>query len=185
MIILLAAAGTALWNPLYLWSDIGWYLSFLAFFGIIVLAPLLSKRIYKIPKASKHRLGNLLIECVCAQIMTMPIIMYIFDQLSPLSIISNLLIVPLIPLAMLGSFIAGLLGIFLPAFSLLLAWPVRALLTAILDTIAMLSRLPFAVVHGTVDTAQMILLYSLVLLITIMLWRKTKPRHGIITDTNS
>lgn len=36
LLLLLAAAGTAFANPVYLWADIGWYLSFLAFFGILV-----------------------------------------------------------------------------------------------------------------------------------------------------
>jgi competence protein ComEC len=47
VIILLAAAITAGWNPIYLWSDIGWYLSFLAFFGILILAPQIFKRFWK------------------------------------------------------------------------------------------------------------------------------------------
>ncbi|MGQ7346814.1 ComEC/Rec2 family competence protein, partial [Streptococcus suis] len=37
-LILLAAAATAFVNPVYL-TDLGWLLSFLAFFGILVLAP--------------------------------------------------------------------------------------------------------------------------------------------------
>ena len=45
LILMLTAALTAGWNPLYLWSDIGWYLSFLAFFGILIIAPLLSSYI--------------------------------------------------------------------------------------------------------------------------------------------
>ena len=39
LLILIVAAGTALWNPVYLWSDAGWYLSFLAFAGVMILSP--------------------------------------------------------------------------------------------------------------------------------------------------
>ncbi len=48
VLILVAAALTAGWNPVYIWSDIGWYLSFLAFFGILMLAPQIFKRFWKV-----------------------------------------------------------------------------------------------------------------------------------------
>jgi len=46
LLLLLAAAVTAYANPVYLWADISWYLSFLAFFGILVLGPLVTSRLY-------------------------------------------------------------------------------------------------------------------------------------------
>ena len=45
LLILFVAALTALINPIYVWSDIGWYLSFLAFFGVLIVAPLLGQRL--------------------------------------------------------------------------------------------------------------------------------------------
>ena len=45
VLLLLAAAITAWAKPFYVWSDIGWYLSFLAFFGVMVVAPLALRRL--------------------------------------------------------------------------------------------------------------------------------------------
>jgi len=45
IIILLSAVITAWANPVYIWSDIGWYLSFLAFFGVLIIAPLIKERL--------------------------------------------------------------------------------------------------------------------------------------------
>lgn len=40
-LILLVAAITGIIQPSYVWADLGWWLSFLAFFGVLVLSPLL------------------------------------------------------------------------------------------------------------------------------------------------
>src|SRR5690606_1903143 len=45
VILMVAAAITVLANPVYLWSSVSWWLSFLAFFGVLVLAPLVAKRL--------------------------------------------------------------------------------------------------------------------------------------------
>jgi len=67
VLILLTASITAAWYPSYLWSDIGWYLSFLAFFGVLVLAPLVTRRIFR---STPRPLTSVLIETICAQIIT-------------------------------------------------------------------------------------------------------------------
>ncbi len=40
LIIVFTAAITAYIKPLYIWSDIGWWLSYAAFFGVLVVSPL-------------------------------------------------------------------------------------------------------------------------------------------------
>src|SRR3989344_4876373 len=114
LIILLAAVLTAGWYPIYIWSDIGWYLSFLAFYGVLILAPLIAGRIYSEKKKPKF-LSLLIIETLCAQVMALPLIMYIFGEFSLIALIANILIVPLVPLAMLLALSAGLAGMLLPA----------------------------------------------------------------------
>ncbi len=43
-LLTLAAVITAWANPAYMWSDLSWYLSFLAFYGVMVLGPLIQGR---------------------------------------------------------------------------------------------------------------------------------------------
>lgn len=180
LLLSLAAVITAAWNPLYVWSDIGWYLSFLAFYGIIVLVPLITKRLYG-SRRQPRPLTLLLLETTMAQIMTMPLILYIFGVTSTVSLISNLLIAPLVPLAMLLSLIAGLAGIFLPVTAGLLAWPAWLLLTYMLDVVNLLSRIPHASISRALPLAYMVCLYVSLAFASIVLWRKI-TKNAKLTD---
>jgi competence protein ComEC len=180
LLLLLAATITALWSPLYLWSDIGWYLSFLAFYGVLIIAPLVTKRVYK--AKSPNAMTALIIESVAAQVMAMPIILYIFGQVSAVGLIANVLLVPLIPLAMLFSLIAGIAGMTIPSLAGWVAWPARLLLTYILDAVTLLSRIPHALLQSTLRWPQMMFIYTVVILLSLVLWHKTKSKNGIIQE---
>lgn len=182
LLVLLAAVLTAGWYPLYAWTDIGWYLSFLAFFGVLILAPLVVKRLYKGKEPTF--LTMLIIETLAAQIMTIPIIMYIFGQYSVVALIANILVVPLVPLAMLLTLVAGLGGMLVPQIAGWLALPARLLLTYMLDIVALFSRIPFAVAHPQINSLAMVMLYGVIIFLTLILWFKTKSKNAIITDTN-
>lgn len=101
-----AAAITLLINPQYGWNDLGWQLSFAAFAGVIVLAPLLQR--YFFGKKEPGNIRQIFGETLSAQIMTMPILVLGFGVLSNVAIIANLLILPLVPLAMLLVFLIGI-----------------------------------------------------------------------------
>jgi competence protein ComEC len=182
VLIMLTAAATALWNPLYIWSDIGWYLSFLAFYGVLVVAPLARKRLF----ASKQKgiLSDVLIESTAAQIMTLPLILYIFNESSFVALFANLLVVPLIPLAMLLSFMAGLGGMLLPALSGWLAWPARWLLTYLLDVSTLVAQIPHMRFSVSFSGAVMVSLYVAILAVTLIWWQKSRKSNKI-TDTDS
>jgi competence protein ComEC len=140
LLILLAAAGTACANPVYVWADVSWYLSFLAFFGILVIAPLVTRRLYK--GKEPGLIPQVLIESLCAELMTIPLVLYIFGQMSLVSLLANMLVVALIPLAMLLSLVAGLAGMIVGNISGWFAWPAQVLLTYMLDVVNLLSRIP-------------------------------------------
>lgn len=181
LLLLIAAALTAGWYPLYLWSDIGWYLSFLAFFGIMIVAPLLAKRFSRFFKR-QNGLRLLMLETMCAQVMTMPLIMYIFKEFSLVALVANLLVAPLVPLAMLVSMVAGLSGMLVPAIAGWFAWSARILLTYMLDIITLLSRVPHALVKRSLGLTSMLIIYVAVSLLAFVLWRKTTKKTAIITD---
>jgi len=143
LLILAAAAGTAYANPVYLWADISWYLSFLAFFGILMVGPLVTRRIY----GEKE----------------LPLILYIFGQMSLVSLLANMLVVALIPLAMLLSLIAGLAGMLVGNIAGWLAWPAQVLLTYMLDVVNMLSRIPHVFQQNRyLSVAEMVFCYGMV-----------------------
>ena len=139
-LILLAAAITAWVNPLYMWKDMGWYLSFLAFYGILVIAPITKNRM---PDRWEHSLvAGVAIESISAEIITLPFVVHFFGQMSVAGLPANVLVVTLVPLAMLTGFIAGLAGIMLPALAGWLAWPAIQILNYMLDIAHLIAGLP-------------------------------------------
>ncbi|HYH75321.1 MAG TPA: ComEC/Rec2 family competence protein [Candidatus Saccharimonadales bacterium] len=173
VLLLVGAALTVLANPFYLWGNVSWYLSFLAFFGVLVLAPLVCRRLWG-PKEPKM-IGGLLVESACATVLVAPYILWIFGQTSLVGLIANMLVVPLIPLAMLLGLVAGLAGMFMPGSAGWLAWPARWLLTYMLDVANVLSRLPYAFIEDIgFSFSAMCVAYAALGFVTWVLWRKTR-----------
>ncbi|HUC90255.1 MAG TPA: ComEC/Rec2 family competence protein [Patescibacteria group bacterium] len=159
VLLLSAAAITVLANPLYLWGNVSWYLSFLAFFGVVVLAPIVTRRLCDCKEPGL--LKKIIIESLCAEAMTLPYVLYIFGQMSLVSLLSNILVVTLVPLAMLLGLIAGLAGMLVPAVAGWFAWPARMLLTYMLDTANVLSGIPHSFLEGIgFSLAMMLAVYA-------------------------
>lgn len=179
-LICLAAVITAWANPVYIWSDLSWYLSFLAFFGVMVLAPLLQARL---PGGwHKTLIGGVALESICAEVMALPFVLHIFGQMSRVGLVANVLVVALIPLAMLLGMVAGLAGMLFGSISGWFSWPAVLLLNYMLDTAHILAGLPNIFVEGIGLTLwQMLFLYAVAALLIAMLWRKS-GKGNIITD---
>lgn len=160
VLILASAAVTAGINPTYLWFDIGWWLSFLAFFGVLVLAPTLLSRF---GRGSSHWLVQLLAETFSAQLLVLPIIAFIFGELSIISILANLIILPFIPFAMLLTFVAGVAGMATPLAAGWAAVPANAVLLGMVRVVEYLAALPFAATELTLTMWQMLALYAAIL----------------------
>lgn len=173
LLILLAAALTAGASPIYLWSDIGWYLSFLAFFGILVLAPQIFKRIWG--ERTVPILPAIAVETLCAEIMTIPLVMFIFGQVSLIGLVANVLVAAVIPLAMLLCFAAGMIGWFFPILVGWVSWPATTLLTYMLDTATALSRVPNVfLTNRYLSVIDMVLCYATLLAVVAILYRPKK-----------
>lgn len=183
-LIALAAALTAFVNPIYIWSDLGWYLSFLAFFGVMVLSPLIQRRWPH--RWHQNILGAVALESICAEIMSLPFVLHIFGQMSLVGLPANMLVVTLVPLAMLLGFVAGIAGMLVPALAGWVAWPATIALTYMLDVARILAGLPHIfITNRSLSLAAMLMLYVMVALFVTVLWRKTKAAgHAIITDIN-
>ena len=179
VLTMVAAAGTAVYSPGYL-NDIGWLLSFLAFFGILVVAPALMERFGE----PKLVLGRMLVETFTAQLLTLPLIVGIFSQLSIISLVANVVVEPFVPLAMLASVAAGMIGLLLPMWGDILAAPSAFLLGLILKIISALAALPWAMTKTGLTTAEMIACYVVIAGFTYALvavnLRRQRARFAII-----
>ncbi|HVI69710.1 MAG TPA: ComEC/Rec2 family competence protein [Magnetospirillaceae bacterium] len=167
LLLSLAAAVTALINPLYVWSDIGWWLSFLAFAGVMLFAPLLQRRIFG--EREPRFIGQIIIETLSAQLLTLPLIMMIFNTFSVLSLVANILVVPLVPVGMLLTFVAGVSAAFVPW----LAWPATWLLSYLTNLVTWLASVPWASVPIALSLPMFIMAYTILLAVGLHLWYKT------------
>lgn len=171
VLLSIAIAITVAMNPSYAWGDLGWQLSFLAFAGVMILAPLLQRFLFGVDKA--NFVGQILIETVSAQILTAPIIIYSFGQFSNIAIISNLLILPLIPMAMLLTFAAGIGGSILPSFALVIGLPASLLLGYMINVVNYSADTYWSVMNIKIDLITVFVCYLVIFIICLFLWRKT------------
>ncbi len=181
-LIMLAAAITAWANPFYVWSDLSWYLSFLAFYGVMVLVPLVQARWPG--RWHDSVVAGVALESICAEIMSLPFVLHIFGQMSLIGLPANVLVVTMVPLAMLLGLIAGLAGMMAGPFAGWLAWPANQLLNYMLDIAHFMAHLPHIFVENRIlSLAAMLGLYGIIIGLTTVLWHKTRlPKGGIITD---
>jgi competence protein ComEC len=172
ILLLFAVAVTVLINPSYAWGDLGWQLSFAAFAGVMILAPLLQRFLFGDEKPGT--IQQILIETSSAYIMTAPILIAGFGQLSNVAIISNILVLPLVPLAMLLTFVAGCASLIVPTLAVFVGLPATWLLHYMISVAEYLANLPWAVASvefGWVGTA---VCYMMIVGLCIFMWRVTK-----------
>jgi competence protein ComEC len=183
-LLAMAAVITAWANPFYIWSDLSWYLSFLAFYGVMIVSPLVQARWPG--RWHQSLIGGVALESVCAEAMSLPFVLYIFGQMSFIGLPANVLVVTLVPLAMLLGLVAGLAGMLAGPVAGWLAWPAYVLLNYMLDIAHLMSHIPHIFIQNrSLPLAAMLGLYGLIILVTVMLWHKTKlPKPDIITDMN-
>ncbi len=135
-ILALAALMLLLANP-YNLRQIGFQLSFLAMLGLIVLTPRFEACLSRLPSA----LANAIAASLAAECATLPLVAYYFYQVTPLSTVMNLLVVPffsaLVPLALVALLITG----FFPALGGLVFLPVKALILAIVAIMDIINQL--------------------------------------------
>lgn len=178
VVLLVAAAITAGLNPLFLWGDLGWWLSFLAFAGVMLVAPLLQKQIFK--KREPKLLGQVVVETVSAQLTTLPLIVAMFGTLAVLSLPANVLVVPLVPLAMLLTALAGATGWLLPSIASYVALPASWLLGYMTDLVDLFASVKWASLTVKLDTPGMLASYAAMIIAGLILWRRT--RHNFLSS---
>lgn len=132
------------WNPLSLWYDASFQLSFLAVIGITELSAPLKKFLRFVPDTLALR--ESLTATIAAQIATLPLTIILFKQISLIAPITNLLVAPIIPLAMLLGFIATIVGLLWLPLGLLVSYLCFALLHAIIWIANISAHLPLAVI---------------------------------------
>lgn len=145
MLILYVSAATALYNPMYVWSDLGWYLSFFAFGGILIVAPLVIRAVYR--RRAPSAFEQLVVETMSAEITALPLIAFAFGALPVFGLIANVLVGPFIPAAMALTAATGAIGMVSIAIAQAVAMPVTILIGYMIAVVEWLSSSPVAQYH--------------------------------------
>lgn len=172
VLIPFSAALTVLFDPSYLRGDLGWYLSFTAFIGVIILSPLMLN--YFWGESEPNGVLRIVFETLSAQILTAPIIAFSFGQYAPFALFSNVLILPLIPFAMFFTFVAGLGALLPDVFAHLLAVPAQILLNYMTFITSKMANLPGAQGQVTITVLVLVSVYVAIAILCVWLWRRTK-----------
>jgi len=161
-IIVIACSLMLVINPLLLFYDVGFQLSFLAVLGLIYLEPVI-KKFVKI---------SILSTTFAAQIFTLPIMIYNFGNISFVSPITNLLILPIVPALMVLGFLASILGIFSYIIGWILFVPCWLLLTYFVKIIDLFSQPWMVKSIANVSWVWLFISYFFILFITKILNKK-------------
>lgn len=155
-------------NPKLLQFDLGFQLSFAALAGLLFVQPKLDSAFPKFP------LKVHLFPTIAAQITTTPLLLYNFGNFSFVSILANLLVLPLIPWAMLVGSVSVIVGFVISSAGIWLGAASWFVLTYIIRTIQICADLPGAAVSGIKFPLFAAILYYLIL----VAYLKWKPKRS-------
>ncbi|MDJ0729609.1 MAG: ComEC/Rec2 family competence protein [Crocosphaera sp.] len=171
--LLLSGFLLLIFNPLWIW-DLGFQLSFLATFALLVTSPFIENKLDFLPP----KISSIIAVPVAVSIWTSPLIMYVFHTFSFYIIPFNILATPLIMFLVLGGIISAIFILISPNIGIeiakILFWPLEIFLQSA-QQIPQLKLSAFAV--GQISLITLIIIYSI--LITIWLNKKWQKHWRI------
>lgn len=171
--LVFAAAIMLFINPFLLTKDVGFQLSFLAVLGIIVFLPIF---LSLFPKKLLFR--QIIGMTIAAQIFTLPILIFNFGQVSLVSILTNILIVPALPFIMGFGFLFLFAGLFTDSLGFLFSFPISLLLQYVSFVVELFAALPFAAVKTENLSVFWLVLFYLAVALFYWKFRKRQEFPG-------
>ncbi len=173
--LLCAAVAMVLLNPQLVIFDPSFQLSFLATLGLILLSPIVERWFAWVP--DRFGMREVLVSSISTQIFMTPFLLFLMGQVSVVSLVVNIVVLPLVPYAMLFGFLGAVFSYIHPIFALPFAGITHLLLSFIFWIVQKHSRIPFASVSiETWGIWQTIFSY---LIFSVWYWwfikRKSKP----------
>jgi predicted membrane metal-binding protein len=131
-------------------------------------------------RSAATSIRQIFVETMSAQILTAPIIAIFLGQFAPYGLLANLLVLPIVPLTMLLTFIAGIVSWATPPIAAVVAWPAQKLLDYIIWVSEQVSRLPNAAQQVNLGIWGFIL--SIALIIGAMVYMQRRTKHQFRED---
>ncbi len=106
--LMIALVLMLMWNPYLLVHDTGFQLSFLATLGLILFSPHIEERLTVVPRFLGVRM--FVTATIAAQLAVLPLLLYHTGLVSVVSLVANVLVLPMVPVAMGFTFLTGTIG---------------------------------------------------------------------------
>lgn len=162
--LLLVAVILLLINPLWIF-DIGFQLSFLATFGLIVSLSAIVERLDWMPPT----LANLIAVPLAATIWTLPLQFYHFHRFPLYGIFTNVLATPLVILITLGGIFTAFIGVFIPLLGGAIASLLFPFVWLLIKLVEISNSLPFSsLAVGRINVIILGLIYLIFIVITYL-----------------
>ena len=153
---LLLAGIIMIWlNPFLLFYDLGFQLSFLATTGILLFYPIWSQASFWQQGIFNNSGGKIvketIISCFAASILVIPWLVYLFYNFSLITPLTNILLVPLVPLILGGGFITALASFIFYPLGLFLGFWLNLILVYFIKIISFFANLPWITILVPLD----------------------------------
>jgi len=178
--IVIAAGIMLVINPLLLFYDAGFQLSFLAALGIIYLSPVFKRWLRFVPEVKFFNFRSILVMTFSAYIFTLPILIYNFGRVSLAGPLTNVLILPFIYWIMIFGFIFGLAGMLWQSLAWVLSWPVWFLLTYLVKVVDIFSKPWAAKTINNVHWLWLVIAYLILGFFVYYLKRKQRQKMDFL-----
>jgi len=174
--LVLAGALMVMHNPLILRDDLGFQLSFLALLGIIYFYPQISGRLSSWLPGFFRLPAEIFSMTVAAQILTAPVLIYNFSQISLIAPLANMLAFWCLPILMILIFSSLGLSFVWPYLSHIIFLPAYAFLKYLILVARVCADLPGAAATGLSVPWPALLLYYVALYWFVKKYLILKPR---------
>lgn len=142
--LLLAAAVMTIVNPHQALFNISFHLSFLATLGLLLFAKPLEERLHGVTDRLQFR--SILAATIATQCTLLPYLAYAIGEVSLIGIIANVIILPLVPLAMATGTIVTVTALILPTAGFVIAPIALIPLSLMTHSTTFLAKVPYAAV---------------------------------------
>lgn len=164
--LLLVALILLLINPLWIW-DLGFQLSFLATWGLIITLPAIVNHLDFLPPT----IANLIAVPLAATIWTLPIQCYAFHRIPIYGILTNILATPFIIVITLGGLLTAIIGIFIPVVGSAISYVLFIPILLLINLVNISNKLPFSsLAVGEISLFILFFAYGILIFITFNNW---------------
>ncbi|MDE0243669.1 MAG: ComEC/Rec2 family competence protein [Candidatus Kaiserbacteria bacterium] len=140
--LLFVAMIMTLLDPNQALFNISFHLSFLATLGLLLFAPILEHYVRWVPE--KMELRGVVVSTIAVQCTLLPYLAYAIGEVSIIGIVANIIILPLVPIAMAAGAAVTIVTLFSSVLGILIMPAAYIPLHTILQTASLLSEVPHA-----------------------------------------